>query len=105
LLTASSLALDLGAKAVGSASAAASVQVTNIGNSAVTFYPTSITGANATNFSISQSTCGDTLGAGSVCSVSVTFTPSTFGVATASLQINSTAQGSPLTVDLTGIGN
>jgi hypothetical protein len=54
------------------------------------------------NYSISTAACGATVAPGGNCVATVTFLPTTLGVLTGQLTINSS--GSPLTVSLTGTG-
>ena len=103
-LSASTLTLDLGGQTAGTTSATGTVNVTNTGDTLITFFPASISGPSAGNFALGQGTCTNTLAPGSVCGFGVTFTPTSSGVVTAVLQINSTATASPLAVSLTGTG-
>ncbi|MCL5671222.1 MAG: SBBP repeat-containing protein, partial [Acidobacteria bacterium] len=48
--------------------------------------------------------CGETVAAGTTCSVSVTFTPTAVGVRTGTMTLTDTAAGSPQTVQLKGYG-
>jgi hypothetical protein len=84
---------------VGQTSAAQSVTVTNPGSSSVSISQLAVTGPFA-----QTSTCGTSLGAGASCAVSLQFEPTAAGPATGSLQLTSSAPGSPLTVPLSGSG-
>ena len=101
-LNASESKLDLGIQTIGSTGPVGSFTITNNGDTVVTFYPSSMTGAGAGSFVVTQNTCTATLAPGGVCSMSAAFAPSTTGVSVAALNINSTA--SPITVWLTGTG-
>jgi hypothetical protein len=94
--------LNLGAYAVGTTSAARAVTLTN-GPFALSISNISITGANAGDFSQTNS-CASGLAVGADCKIHVTFTPSQVGAETASLSITDNGGGSPQTVPLRGIG-
>jgi hypothetical protein len=79
-----------------------SVLVQNIGTAAANISSITITGTNASDYSIYQSCTTITPASG--CNVYVAFTPAGAGVRTASLVITSNAKGSPLTVAMNGIG-
>lgn len=73
--------------------------VHNTGTTAVPLAAPTVSGANATSFSVSGSTCGTTLAAGATCSFTVGFAPKTAGPATASLgvKVGTTTRTVPLT--------
>jgi hypothetical protein len=98
-LTASPASLSFGGEAVGSASAAQTVTVSNPGSTAATVSGVSVTGA----FS-QANTCGASIAAGGTCTVSVKFAPAAAGAAAGTLSVASSAPGSPLTVALSGTG-
>lgn len=102
-LTLSTAALAFGGQLKASLSAAKQVGVTNNWSEPVRLTSLTITGTDSTNFSRST-TCGATLPAGSFCSASVYFRPSTPGDKTAQLNIASQAASSPQVVALTGTG-
>ena len=87
----------------GVASSPQDVTLTNNGNAALTIAGITVTGANAGDFS-QTNTCGSSLAAGANCTISVTFTPATTGTLTASISIADNASGSPQTISLTGTG-
>jgi trimeric autotransporter adhesin len=91
------------AELVSTTSAAQTVTLTNIGGASMTGIAISITGANAGDFS-QTNTCTATLTAGSFCTISVKFTPSANGPRTAAVSIADNAIGSPQLVDLNGTG-
>jgi len=104
-VTLSASSLDFGAVLAGTKSTAQTVTITSYGTTALSFGSASISGTNASDFTIgSTDTCSDqTVASGSSCSVSVNFTPSTTGTAeTASLNINEA--GITVKVGLTGTG-
>jgi YVTN family beta-propeller protein len=97
--------IPFGSQPQGLKSAAMSVTITNTGNANLTFTGVALSGANAADFAISADTCnGASVAATTTCSVSVTFTPSTAGAESASLQFTDNASGSPQNVGLTGTG-
>jgi len=92
---------------VGIASAPQTVTVTNSGNANLIFAAGAITlsGANAAEFTIPSDGCGGQAVAPSgTCPVSVTFTPSTTGAASAMLSLADNTTNSPQTVPLYGSG-
>jgi len=96
--------LSFSSEPVGTPSAAMSVVLANEGNTNVSLYQITFIGANAGDFSQSNSTCGNSLGAGGKCTVNVTFTPAAAGSRTASLMISNDGGGSPQAVALAGTG-
>ena len=101
-VTLSATSLSFGPQLVGSATAQ-TLTLSNNGGSGLSVSSVSITGAEASDFQISNM-CGATLAAGAGCTISLTFTPSAAGARTASLQIADSATGSPQTVVLSGMG-
>jgi uncharacterized repeat protein (TIGR03803 family) len=105
-VTLSATSLPFGSQTVGMTSAPLAVTVTNTGNADLTFGIGSVvlTGTNA-DFVISADTCiSTTVAPNSMCSVSVTFTPSIAGSETATLSFTDNAPDSPQTVSLSGNG-
>jgi uncharacterized protein (TIGR03382 family) len=102
-----STALNFGSVQTGSTSTL-SLTATNTGNAALNFLALSLTGTNATLFSIApSSTCavGTPLAAAASCRIDVSFAPSAASAASASLQISSNAPASPASVSLSGTGS
>ncbi len=96
--------LDFGGVDTG-ANASQTMIVTNTGDVAVTPGQFSITGGNATDFSIGSSTCGNApLAADSSCTLSVSFAPHANGVRTSTLIMAATSSLSAQTVAITGLG-
>jgi hypothetical protein len=95
--------LTFSSQTVNTTSAAQSVTLTNSGNAALTISSIGISGANAGDFS-QTNTCGSSLAAGASCTISVTFKPTATGTRTAAVSIADNATGSPHTVSLTGTG-
>jgi subtilase family serine protease len=85
---------------VGTSSAAKKFTFANKESATLTGISASTTG----NFSVSSNTCGSTLAAKSKCTIEVIFTPVGTGVQTGTLQVSSSAVGSPLTSSLSGTG-
>lgn len=85
---------------VGTSGLPQSVQLTNAGNSPLTI--TSVTTSPADFAPLS--TCGNSLGPGSSCSIGVFFDPTTSGTRNGTLTVTDSASGSPQTASLTGVG-
>src|SRR5439155_57091 len=62
-----------------------------------------VTGTNSGDFAQTH-TCGASLAAGTTCTISVTFKPTTTGTRTASVAVTDNASGSPHTAALSGSG-
>lgn len=77
--------------------------IVNTGDQLLALNSISITGANASSFS-QTNTCLATLAPSANCSVSINFTPAAVGALTASLQVADNAPGSPQTLVLKGTG-
>ena len=88
---------------VGATSPTQVFSIVNTGNQLLAINSISITGANASSFS-QTNTCLATLAPSANCSVSINFTPATVGALTASLQVTDNAPGSPQTLVLNGTG-
>jgi hypothetical protein len=79
--------------------------VTNTGTANLTISSVTISGTNVSDFAISADNCtGATVTPNSTCTVSVTFTPSSMGSFSASLNFTDNASASPQMVSLTGTG-
>jgi sugar lactone lactonase YvrE len=85
--------LPFGAVAAGS-SKTLSTTVTNLGTAALTSISATVTGNDPGEFTFTT-TCGSTLAAGSSCTFSVTFTPTTAAEQTATLDIKDNENSSP----------
>jgi trimeric autotransporter adhesin len=103
-ITLTPTSLTFAVTAVGATSAPQSVTVKNTGTGTVTLNSETITGANATSFIKSGTTCGASLAAGASCTVSVEFHPTGTGPLPASLSVADNATGSPQTATLSGTG-
>ena len=93
--------MTFGSVAVMTTSTTQTLTVTNSGQAALSGLAITVTG----DFSIAGNACGATLAAGSSCTTGVDFTPSTTGILTGTLTINSNSQGVVrAVVPLTGNG-
>ena len=90
--------LNFGAVPVGTVG---DTETVTIGGGVFNFSGFALTGTNATEFAITNNTCGTTLNAGT-CSVDLTFTPATAGVRAATLEIADDQNCSPQPVNLLG---
>jgi len=95
--------LSFGSVAVGTASAAKTVTLTNVGTSALTIAGIAITGTNVADFAQTH-TCGSSLAAGASCAINVKFKPTASGTRAAALSVSDSAAGSPQKVALYGVG-
>src|SRR6266545_4424507 len=98
--------LSFGSQPVGTTSVAQMTTLTNSGTAPLTIDLVSVTGANAGDFS-QTNTCPVTpltLAAGATCTISVKFTPGAAGTRSASITISDDAAGGPHAVPLTGSG-
>jgi hypothetical protein len=94
--------LAFGNQSVNTSSGSKAATLTNGGSSQLTGILITITGANASDFSQTATTCTTTLAAGMSCTVSVDFTPKTQSPESATLNVATSA--GPLTAVLTGTG-
>ncbi|MGD0443751.1 MAG: choice-of-anchor D domain-containing protein [Edaphobacter sp.] len=85
----------------GAISAAQTVTLSNAGTVPLDIISISITGANAADFS-QTNTCGNTVIAGGSCTISTTFTPVAVGSFSASISIADNVANSPQSVPLVG---
>jgi len=106
-VTVSPVSLDFGVQNIAVKSAATYFFVQNLGTVQTAFSAVSITGTNASDFSITSNSCpaaGSPLPPLGYCYVYVAFTPAAAGVRSASLSIADSATGSPQTAGLYGVG-
>jgi hypothetical protein len=96
------------AQTVKTASPVQLVYYYNQGNTSSTISSAVLSGTNATDFSVSGSSCATTtpsaVGAQSYCYYRITFTPAAAGSRTATLTITDSDPGSPRTVAISGTG-
>ena len=95
--------LAFASQAVGVASAAQTVTVTNIGTLVVPVTSITLTGANAGQFS-QTNTCGTSVAVGGTCTINVVFKPTTVGAKVATVNVNAGGGAGTQTVSLTGTG-
>ncbi len=95
--------LTFASRSIGTTSAAQTVTLTNTGNAALTITGISITGANAADFT-ETNTCPASLAANANCAISVKFVPNAVGARAANLGVADNAAGTPQTVALSGTG-
>jgi hypothetical protein len=96
--------LAFGTETVGTTSAPKTETITNNQRVALDISSITISGADASNFTETGTTCGSTLAAGAKCTITVAFTPSATGARSATLDITDSALTSPQTAKLTGTG-
>jgi hypothetical protein len=101
--TVAPLHLDFGNLSIGFASNAKVSTLTNASGATVTIASLGITGADAGDFT-QTNTCGSSLAVGASCSISATFTPTAFGGRNAAITITDSAPDSPQSLSLTGYG-
>jgi hypothetical protein len=94
---------DFGSTPGGTATAAASFTVTNTGGVPSGTPSIAVTGANAGDFTVSQSTCTAALAAAAKCTFAVTFKPTTTAAESATATVSATGTTSG-TASLSGTG-
>jgi phospholipase C len=95
--------LTFATQLVYTSSASQNVTLMNTGSATLNITSITVTGANAKDFS-QTNTCGTTVAAGGSCSISVTFRPVAKNARTAAISISDNASGSPQAAVLTGTG-
>jgi hypothetical protein len=95
--------LNFGSQAVGTTSAKQNVILTNSEPTALTINNIFGNGANSTDFGQSND-CGSSVPPGEACTISIDFAPTATGTRTANLVISDSANNSPQTITLTGVG-
>ena len=98
-VTLSPNSLDFAAQSVSTASGPQTVTLTNTGNASV-----EITIITASGDYGQTNTCDGSVAIGASCKLSVTFAPTAAGTRTGTISVTDTANNSPQTVSLTGIG-
>ncbi len=107
IATLSASSLGFATQAEGTTSAPLAVTLTNTGAVTLSSIALSITGSNAADFAQTTSpatNCGGSLTSGSVCTISVAFTPATGAGEMGTLSIADNAGNTPQTVSLSGTG-
>jgi Abnormal spindle-like microcephaly-assoc'd, ASPM-SPD-2-Hydin/Putative Ig domain len=103
-LSLSPTSLTFASQATGTTSPAQTITATNTGTASLFFNNVSTSGESL-DFTIVDDQCiGTTLSPGSSCTISVTFSPTTTGTRTATVNYTDNAPNSPQTVTLTGTG-
>jgi len=97
--TLSVTSMSFGSQIVGATIAGQAITLSNTGSARL-----SIDGIAVALPFTQINTCGSSLAAGAVCTITVTFAPTTEGDFTSSVSITDNAKGSPQTVALTGTG-
>lgn len=95
--------INFSGQLVTTPSAGQNVTLTNNGNATLNITSITITGANSSDFS-ETNTCGASVAAAANCAISVTFKPTATGNRAASVTIADDAASSPQAVALTGTG-
>jgi uncharacterized repeat protein (TIGR01451 family) len=98
-ITLSTNNLTFAGQTVATTSPPQSITLTNTGSTALTINSIIV----SADFGQTNN-CGSTVNAGAFCVIQVTFTPSSSGLITGTLTINSSAAGSPHIITLTGTG-
>jgi hypothetical protein len=102
-VTLSPASLTFASQALGTASPAQNINVTNSGESNLTIAGVTLTGADPQDYNQTNN-CPATLIPSFSCNIAVTFKPTATGARTASVNVADNASGSPQTVSLTGTG-
>src|SRR6202166_1116764 len=95
--------LAFGNQAAGASSATQVITLSNNSGTTVNILAINIAGANAMEFS-HTTTCGTTVANAGTCTISVIFSPATFGAKLATLSVSDAAANSPQTLALSGTG-
>jgi Abnormal spindle-like microcephaly-assoc'd, ASPM-SPD-2-Hydin/PQQ-like domain len=104
VVAASPSSLAFASTAVGSGSASQAVTLSNGNTSPITISSVAVTGANASDFVVSGTTCGASLSVNASCTATLVFKPTAAGTRTATLTFTDSAASSPQTVALSGVG-
>lgn len=99
----STSSVSFGHQTVHTSSTSQSITLTNRGPGTLNMNGTAVTGTHASDYRLS-SHCPATLAVNRVCTIRVTFTPTSKGGRTASVKIMDNGSGSPQTVSLRGTG-
>jgi hypothetical protein len=95
--------IDFGSVGVGLTSTV-TVTISNAGGDTHTVGPLSLTGPNASDFAITNTTCGGSLPPGGSCTATIAFKPTTAGVSNATLTATFGGAAVQFAVPLTGTG-
>jgi uncharacterized repeat protein (TIGR03803 family) len=102
--TLSPSSLNYGNQAIDTSSTARTVTIKNVNTGFAILDLNSITVSGSTDFKISANTCPPTLTAGMGCKVSLTYTPTSLGAESATLNVADNGPGSPQKVPMSGTG-
>ena len=94
--------LDFGSQGVGTQGSPLQVTVTNGGGAAVAI--SSVGSSDASEFTITSSSCAGSLAPGAGCAFSIAFSPTLAGSRSAAVTIVSSGMGSPQSIALSGVG-
>jgi len=105
-VTLSPVSLFFGTQLLATPSTASAVALTNSGTSAVTINSITVAEANSGDFGVSHNCpiSPNTLGAGSGCTLQITFTPQTAGPRKSSISISDNSGSGAQTIIVTGVG-
>jgi hypothetical protein len=101
VVTLSAPRVDFAPQAVGSSSGSEHLRLTNTGSAVLSIAGVAATGADAAAFGITNG-CSSTLAVGASCMIDSSFTPTMQGAMTAAITITDNANGSPLSIPLSG---
>jgi Abnormal spindle-like microcephaly-assoc'd, ASPM-SPD-2-Hydin/PQQ-like domain len=104
VVAASPSSIAFASTAVGSSAVPQTVTLTNGNTSPITIGSVAVTGANASDFVVSGTTCGASLSVNASCTATLVFKPSAAGTRTANLTFTDSAVSSPQAVALSGVG-
>ncbi len=96
--------VPFGNQLVGAASSAQTLTVTNTGTSNLTISAKGLAGADPGQFALGADTCNTPVAPGNTCTIAVSFSPTSPGDKSATLEFTSNALTSPDTVTLSGTG-
>lgn len=96
--------VPFGNQLVGAASSAQTLTVTNTGTSNLTISAKGLAGADPGQFALGADTCNTPVEPGNTCTIAVSFSPTSPGDKSATLEFTSNALTSPDTVTLSGTG-
>lgn len=96
--------LNFGNQNIGTSSNNSAITLKNTGSGTLTITSITVTGANATEFSINTNTCGATLAANATCTLNAVFSPVTAASKSASVTFTTNAPTSPDAVTMIGTG-
>ena len=102
-VTLSAASINFGNEQTGITSSVQPVTLTNVGSMPLTISSIAVSGGNAGDFAQTNN-CGGTLTSNAMCTINVTFTPTTTGARSSAVLITDNAPGSPQSIALSGTG-